>query len=315
MAQFDGKVIALTGGVGGAKLARGLAEVLSPEQLLVVANTADDFCHLGLSISPDLDSVMYALADKNDSERGWGLAGESWQAMDALAALGGDTWFRLGDKDLATHLWRSQLLRDGHSLSEVSRLLCTASGVAHRLVPMSDDPVRTLVDTVKGELGFQSYFVREQCEPKVRGFRFDGIEEAKPAQELMAWLADETLAAIVICPSNPFVSVDPILQLEGVREAMMHSAAPVIAVSPIVGGLAVKGPAAKMMEELSMPVSADAVATWYDSLLDGFVIDIVDRDLAPSLPVPTRVVPTLMSSLASKRKLAVDVLDFSQQLI
>lgn len=314
MAVFEGKVIALTGGVGGAKLARGLAEVLSPDQLLIVANTADDFEHLGLSISPDLDSVMYALADKNDTERGWGVAGESWQAMAALQALGGETWFRLGDKDLATHLWRSQLLRDGHSLTQASRLLCNALGIRHRLVPMSDDSVRTLVTTDKGELAFQSYFVREQCQPKVSGFRFEGIDKARPTPQLLEWLADETLAAIVICPSNPFVSIDPILRLAGVREAMIGSAAPVVAVSPIVGGMAVKGPAAKMMEELSMPASADAIASWYDSLLSGFVIDIVDQHLASSLAVPGKVVSTLMSSLASKRKLALDVLDFSRQL-
>lgn len=314
MAAFEGKVIALTGGVGGAKLARGLTEVLSPDQLLIVANTGDDFEHLGLSISPDLDSVMYALADKNDAERGWGLAGESWQAMSALSELGGEDWFRLGDKDLATHLWRSQLLRDGHSLTDVSRLLCEALGVRHRLIPMSDDPVRTMVCTDSGELGFQSYFVREQCEPKVSGFRFEGIEAAKPASELLEWLADDTLAAIVICPSNPFVSVDPILRLKGVREAMLNSSAPVVAVSPIVGGMAVKGPAAKMMEELSMPASADAVASWYGNLLSGFVIDIVDQNLASSLSMPSKVISTLMSTLASKRKLAIDVLDFSKQL-
>lgn len=314
MAPFEGKVIALTGGVGGAKLARGLTEVLNPDQLLIVANTADDFEHLGLSISPDLDSVMYALADKNDTERGWGLAGESWQAMEALSALGGEDWFRLGDKDLATHLQRSQLLRDGHSLSEVTRLLCEALGVRHRLIPMSDDPVRTMVATDRGELGFQSYFVREQCEPRVSGFRFEGIEEARPATELMDWLSDDGLAAIIICPSNPFVSVDPILKLTGVREAVQSSPAPVVAVSPIVGGLAVKGPAAKMMEELSMPASAEAVAAWYDTLLSGFIIDIVDQNLASSLSVPNKVVSTLMSSLASKRKLALDVLDFSRQL-
>lgn len=314
MAGFDGKVIALTGGVGGAKLARGLTEVLSPDQLLIVANTADDFEHLGLSISPDLDSVMYALADQNDTERGWGLAGESWQAMESLKALGGDDWFRLGDKDLATHLRRSQLLRDGHSLSDTTRLLCQALGVHHRLIPMSDDPVRTLVATELGELGFQHYFVREQCEPKVSGFRFAGIETASPAAELMDWLADDQLAAIVICPSNPFVSVDPILQLRGVRAAMRASPAPVVAVSPIVGGMAVKGPAAKMMEELSMPASADAVAQRYGDLLNGYVMDIVDRNLASSLSVPNKVIPTLMSSLASKRKLALDVLDFSRHL-
>lgn len=314
MEAFNGKVIALTGGVGGAKLARGLVEVLSPEQLLIVANTGDDFEHLGLAISPDLDSVMYALADLNDPERGWGLAGESWQAMDSLARLGGPSWFRLGDKDLATHLRRSELLAQGFDLENVTRRLCQKLGIKHKLVPMSNDPVRTRVVTKQGELYFQEYFVREQCAPKVTGFRFEGLEQAQPLPQLMEWLAAPDLSAIVICPSNPFVSVDPILQLPGVRPAMQASVAPVIAVSPIVGGLAVKGPAAKMMQELSMPTSADAVAQWYDTLLSGFVIDLVDEALASSISVPTRVVSTMMNKLASKRQLAADVLDFARQL-
>lgn len=314
MQAFDGKVIALTGGVGGAKLARGLADLLAPEQLLIVANTGDDFEHLGLSISPDLDSVMYALAGLNDEQRGWGLAGESWQAMESLARLGGEDWFRLGDRDLATHLWRSKLLADGLGLGEVTGQLCSSLGIAHRLIPMSDQPVRTMVETSAGELGFQTYFVREQCQPAVTGFRFEGIEAARPAPALMDWLADDSLAAVIICPSNPFVSVDPILCLPGVREALAQTRAPVVAVSPIVGGLAVKGPAAKMMAELNLPATADAVAAWYDTLLSGFVIDLVDRSLASSITVPTKVVSTLMTSLASKRQLAADVLDFARQL-
>ncbi|WP_372799297.1 2-phospho-L-lactate transferase [Litorivivens sp.] len=312
--SIPGKVLALTGGVGGAKMARGLIDCLAPEQLLIVANTGDDFEHLGLTISPDLDSVMYALADRNDTERGWGLAGETWQAMEALGELGGPDWFRLGDRDLATHLRRSALLAEGQSLTSVTSTLCQSLGIAHRLVPMTDDRVRTMVTTERGELAFQEYFVREQCAPKVKGFRFSGIEQASPSAEMMAWLESPELAAIVICPSNPFVSVDPILQLPGVRRAVAAAKAPVIAVSPIVGGMAVKGPAAKMMEELAMPSTATAVAQWYDTLLSGFVIDLVDRSLAPSMAVETRVVSTMMTSLTSKRQLARDVLDFALDL-
>lgn len=315
MSAFTGKVLALTGGVGGAKLARGLIECLSPEQLLIVANTGDDFEHLGLAISPDLDSVMYALADLNDTERGWGLAGETWQAMDALAVLGGPDWFRLGDRDLATHLQRTSLLARGESLTQVTASLCQSLGIAHRLVPMTDDRVRTMVSTAEAELGFQEYFVREQCAPKVNGFRFEGVTKASPSPEMMAWLKAPDLEAIIICPSNPFVSVDPILQLPGVREALTASGVPVIAISPIVGGVAIKGPAAKMMQELAMPSTATAIAQWYDTLLSGFVIDLTDESLASSIPIPTRVVSTMMTSLASKRQLALDVLDFAQDLI
>lgn len=314
MMNFDGKVLALTGGVGGAKLARGLIECLAPEQLLIVANTGDDFSHLGLSISPDLDSVMYALADLNDPERGWGLAGESWQTMDALKQLGGADWFRLGDRDLATHLQRSVRLSEGAPLSQVTKELCAALGLRHALVPMTDDGVSTMVSTAQGELAFQEYFVREQCAPALSGFRFEGIESAKPLPQLMDWLAAPDLSAVVICPSNPFVSVDPILSLPGVREALQSSSAPVVAVSPIVGGMAIKGPAAKMMQELNMPATAVAIAQWYGELLDGLIIDSVDRELAASITTATRVLPTLMSDLDSKVQLAREALDFARHL-
>jgi LPPG:FO 2-phospho-L-lactate transferase len=314
MMNFDGKVLALTGGVGGAKLARGLIECLATEQLLIVANTGDDFSHLGLSISPDLDSVMYALADLNDPERGWGLAGESWQAMDALKQLGGADWFRLGDRDLSTHLQRSVRLSEGAPLSQVTGELCTALGLRHALVPMTDDRVSTMVSTAQGELTFQEYFVREQCVPAVSGFRFDGIESARPLPQLMEWLGAPDLSAVIICPSNPFVSVDPILSLPGVREALQSSSAAVVAVSPIVGGMAIKGPAAKMMQELNMPATAVAIAEWYGELLDGLIIDSVDRELAASITTATRVLPTLMSDLGSKVQLAREALDFARHL-
>ena len=311
------KVLALSGGVGGAKLALGLSHLLSPQQLTIVANTADDFEHIGLSISPDLDTVMYTLADLNNKELGWGLAGETWQAMDSLEQLGGQTWFRLGDKDLATHLERTQRLQAGASLTETTAYLAKRLGIEHSLLPMSDDPVRTRVKTEQGELAFQEYFVREQCVPAISDFYFEGIEQAKPQADLMTLLADDDLDAIIICPSNPFVSVEPMLRLAGVREAMKASAAPVIAISPIVAGLAIKGPAAKMMAELDMPATAAAVASYYQDLLDGFVLDESDREMVSAIEMPNREVictGTIMKSLQDRIDLAAVVLQFAAQI-
>ncbi len=306
------KILAISGGVGGAKLALGLARVVEPARLTIVANTADDFEHLGLHIAPDLDTVMYTLAGLNNQQQGWGLADETWQFLEALQRLGGESWFRLGDRDLATHIQRSQLLAQGRSLSQVTAQFCAQLGVQPRLLPMSDDPVRTVVISDEGELAFQHYFVREQCRPRVSGFRFDGIETAQAQPELLALLQDESLAAIVLCPSNPFVSVDPVLALSGVRAAMIDSAAPVIAVSPIVSGLAIKGPAAKMMLELGVPVTAAAVAQHYQGLVDHFVLDQGDVTLTAEierLGMAVAVTATIMNSLADRENLARFVVD------
>lgn len=306
------KILALSGGVGGAKLALGLSRVMAPSELTVVANTADDFEHLGLHISPDLDTVMYTLAGLNNQEQGWGLAGETWSMLAAMEQLGGESWFRLGDRDIATHLRRSELLAAGKTLSDVTAELCQQLGIAQNLLPMSDDPVRTFVDTDQGELAFQHYFVREQCAPAVRGFKFKGLESASPSPAFMELLNDDDLQAVIICPSNPFVSVDPILKLAGVTEALKRSAAKVIAVSPIVSGLAIKGPAAKMMKELSMPVTADAVAQYYGDLLDLFVIDESDATLGGSIErigVSVAATPTVMKTLKDRERLARFVLE------
>lgn len=314
---MQGSVLALTGGVGGAKLALGLSALLPPDRLTIVANTGDDFKHLGLHIAPDLDTVMYTLAGLANPEQGWGIAGESWAAMDALAGLGAETWFRLGDRDLATHLLRSQWLRAGKSLTAVTDLLCQRLGIPYRLLPMSDNPVRTLVATAAGELAFQHYFVRERCAPPVTGFRFAGIESARPQGDFMDRLRAPTLAATVICPSNPFVSIRPILGLPGVEAALRASAAPVIAVSPIVAGRALKGPAAKMMAELRLPATAAAVAAVYGDLLTGFVIDEADgaqADQIRDLGIEVLVVPTVMASREDKIALARHVLDFAASL-
>lgn len=280
---LDKKVLALSGGVGGAKLALGLSRVLAPEQLTIVCNTADDFEHLGFPICPDLDTVMYTLAGVNNTELGWGLAGETWQFMQALKQLNSETWFQLGDKDLATHTQRRRLLAQGETLTQVTQKLAQSLGVKHPIIPMSDNRVQTIVHTDTEDLAFQHYFVREQCKPKVSGFTFDGIEQAQISPEFERALLDQDLAAIIICPSNPFVSVDPILSLPNVRKLMEASAAPVIAVSPIVGGKAIKGPAAKMMAELNLEVTSESVVRFYGDLLDGFVMDDLDAALTGTI--------------------------------
>jgi len=312
-----GRVLALSGGVGGAKLALGLASRLQPEQLAIVANTGDDFEHYGLRICPDLDTVMYTLARRNNQAQGWGLADESWRVMNALAELDGEVWFRLGDLDLATHLQRSEMLRRGRSLTQVTQQLCDRLGVRHRLLPMTDDSVATIVHTDGGALNFQHYFVREQCRPAVLGFEFSGIETARPQHEFVEWLSGDTLDAVIICPSNPFVSVDPILQLPGVRALLLACTAPVIAVSPIVAGAAIKGPTAKMLRELNMPCSALAVAQHYGDILDGFIIDSADAaqaDAIAELDIAVHVAPTIMHSLEDRVELARETLEFAARL-
>lgn len=310
--------LAISGGVGGAKLALGLSKVLSPDQLTIIANTGDDFSHLGLSISPDLDTVMYTLAEVSNKEVGWGQEGESWNFLAALERLGGEAWFRLGDRDLATHTVRTQKLLSGQTLSAVTRELCSSLGVAHSLVPMSDDSVSTVVHTPAGEtLSFQHYFVRDRCEPVVSGFDFVGIEQARPSLPFAAGLSDPDLGLIVICPSNPFVSVDPIFKLPGVLPRIIDRQVPLVAVSPIVGGMAIKGPAAKMMGELGMPQTATAVAahyvTSYGGALTHFVLDEQDRALEPSindLGLETIVTNTVMLTLQDRIDLADRVLEF-----
>jgi LPPG:FO 2-phospho-L-lactate transferase len=303
-----GRVVALSGGIGGAKLALGLSRVLPPEDLLIVANTGDDFEHLGLSISPDLDTLMYTLAGLANAELGWGRHDESWAFMDTLAAIGGDTWFRLGDRDLAVHVERTRRLAAGETLSAITAELCTRLGVRPRVVPMSDDPVRTRLRTAEGWLDFQHYFVRLQCRPVVQEIAFAGAETARPQPALLNALGAEGLRAVIICPSNPFISIEPILAVPGLRQALAACPAPVIAVSPIVGGRAVKGPTAKMMAELGIPPSAAAVAARYRDLLDGYVIDHDDAAAAGELGLPVTVTAAVMTTLAEREALARAVL-------
>jgi len=308
------QVLALAGGVGGAKLALGLAHVLPADALTVAVNTADDFEHLGLSICPDLDTVMYTLAGVANHETGWGRRDETWTVMEALGQVGGETWFRLGDKDLATHIERTRRLRAGESLSSVMRDLGSRLGVKPAMVPMSDDPVRTMVTTDRGELAFQDWFVRLRCEPVVKSVRFAGADKARPHPALTEL---DGLRGIVVCPSNPFVSVAPILAVPGVRAALGKAKAPRVAVTPIVGGQAIKGPAAKMLAELGHDVSALGVARYYRDWVDGFVLDAQDAGLAreiESLGMQVRVADTMMRNDDDKRRLAADVLDFVDEL-
>jgi LPPG:FO 2-phospho-L-lactate transferase len=298
-------VLALAGGVGGAKLVRGLARVLSPEQLTVVVNTGDDFEHLGLSVCPDLDSVMYALAGLNDTERGWGLTHESWQFMDMLRRYDAPDWFSLGDRDLATHVLRSQRLREGESLSGVTAELFGSLGIRHRVAPMADTPVRTIVHTNEGPLAFQNYFVERQCAPRIDHFVFEGAETALASSALATTLARDDLDAIIICPSNPFISIDPMLAIPGVRDSLVAQAAPVVAVSPIVGGKAIKGPAAKMLSELGHDVSAAGIAKHYGELINGIVLDSEDAGLTDQFgSVAVSVTNTMMNDDDTRESVA-----------
>ncbi len=305
-----GRYLAITGGVGGAKLALGLAHVLPPDEVLFVVNTGDDFEHLGLTICPDIDTLTYTLADLSNKELGWGRGDESWHFLETLQALGGEAWFKLGDRDLALHLHRTQRLKQGATLSEVTAELATRLGIRHRFVPMTDSPVRTIVDTNDGPLAFQHYFVRDRCAPAVTGFRFAGIEQARPAPAILDWLG--ACDGVIICPSNPFVSVDPVLSVPGMREAL--SKVPVVAVSPIVGGTAIKGPTAKMMAELKVPATAAQVASHYAGLLDGFILDEADRALHGTLGMPTVVTQSVMLTLEDRIDLARVALRFLDDL-
>jgi LPPG:FO 2-phospho-L-lactate transferase len=302
-------IVALSGGVGGSKLCLGLAQI-SQHSLRIGVNTGDDFEHLGLSISPDLDTVMYTLAGLCNSETGWGRANESWHFLESLRALGGETWFALGDRDLAVHVERTRRLRAGESLSRVTRGFAAALGITSDIIPMSDDPVRTMVCTPDGELPFQRYFVEKRAQPVVTGFRYAGAETARPSDDLL--FAIDAADAIIICPSNPFVSVDPILAVPGVMAHLQKRRGPLIAVSPIIGGRALKGPAAKMLSELGLAASATSIAQHYleRGLLDGFVFDRSDAGLEKELGVPALATQTIMSNLADRVRLAEEVLRF-----
>jgi LPPG:FO 2-phospho-L-lactate transferase len=299
------KIVALAGGVGGAKLADGLAQNLPPEDLTIIVNTGDDFEHYGLYICPDLDTVCYTLAGLANPETGWGRVNETWTVIQNATKLGGPDWFNLGDQDLGTHLERTRRLQDGHRLSDITRDFCRAWGIRQTVLPMTNQQVCTIVNTDEGELTFQEYFVHRRCEPRVKGFRFDGAEQAEPAPGAREAL--ESADAVIICPSNPWVSIDPILRILPKIEK------PVFAASPIIGGETVKGPAAKMYRELGIEPSALAVARHYRELLTGFVLDQVDKQLEGDimgLSIKTLVTNTLMKSHDDRSRLALEILGF-----
>ncbi len=307
---MDLKVVPLAGGVGGAKLADGLAGCLDPQNLTVIVNTADDFIHLGLHISPDVDTVTYTLAGLASPETGWGRADESWAFMETMELLGGPIWFRLGDRDLALHHFRSSRLTEGAELSGITREIGERIGVRARIIPMSDDPVRTIVITDEGRLSFQEYFVARRCEPSVEGFLFDGIETAKPAPGVLEMI--EQSDVVVFCPSNPWVSLDPILSVEGIRQKI--AAKPTFMVSPIIGEKTVKGPAAKMYAELGIKPSALAVATHYAELLTGIMIDEADDHLVDdieAMAMHVRLDQILMKDREDRIRLASALLEFA----
>jgi LPPG:FO 2-phospho-L-lactate transferase len=305
--------VALSGGVGGAKLALGLADLLGARLSLVV-NTGDDFEHLGLHISPDLDTALYTLAGLVNSATGWGRKDETWTFMQAVEKLGGPVWFRLGDGDLATHVDRTARLKAGETLTGVSLHLARRLGVAPGILPMSDNPVRTMVETDGGTLGFQQYFVREQCRPMVRSIRFAGADAASPTPQVIEALSSPALAGVIVCPSNPWLSVDPILAVPGMRQAIRAAGVPIVAVSPIIAGRAVKGPTAKIMRELGLPTDIGSIARHYAGLIDGLVIDVEDERLASELAVPVHVTNTLMRTHDDKVALARQCLAFCDRL-
>jgi LPPG:FO 2-phospho-L-lactate transferase len=306
------RVIALAGGVGGAKLAYGLAASLSPEDLTVIVNVGDDFTHLGFPVCPDIDTVLYTLAGIANRETGWGIAGETWSFMEAVGRLGGETWFRLGDRDIATHVLRRQLLDEGKSLTEATDELRRRQGIGCRVIPATDDRLRTIVQTDRGEMDFQSYFVRDRCEPVVQSLRYDGADTARPSLlKGRAW-TDADIDGIVICPSNPYLSVAPMLAIPAAQNWLRNRHCPAVAVSPIIGGQAVKGPAAKLMREFGKDASVLTVAHYYRGLIDVLLIDSQDAGEAESVAVmgirPV-ICDIMMRSDAERRQLAATCID------
>ena len=306
-------VLAITGGVGGAKLAVGLAKVLHPNQVVFLVNTGDDFQHFGLHISPDLDTLTYTLANCVNPTQGWGRRDESWSFMTTVRDLGGPSWFQLGDKDLAVHGYRTQLLEEGRSLTEVTNVIAQALGIKHKILPLSDDPIATIVNSEIGELSFQQYFVQHKCRPKVLGLRYDGANTAKLNQKLDL----ATISMVVICPSNPYLSIGPIIATPSLRTFLRNCNLPVVAVSPIVQGRALKGPTTKIMAELGHSVHNRTIVQHYEDFLTGFIVDRSDAQICETIQESgTKCIArnTVMHSLDTRVKLAQDTLEFGSTL-
>ena len=296
------RIVVLTGGVGGAKLVLGLSRIIAPQDITAIVNTGDDFRHMGLAISPDIDTLLYTISGKSNAAQGWGREGESWRFMEALKSLGGQDWFMLGDGDLALHVLRSHLLALGEPLSAVTARFAEAWGLGLTILPMSDDAVGTHLMTEEGDFSFQHYFVERRCDPVVRAIRFEGAEQTGPAPGVIDAITDPQTRAILIAPSNPWLSIDPILAVPGIRQALSAAKAPVVAVSPIVGGQAVKGPTAKLMKELGLAVTNQNIASHYAGVIDGMLIDQRDKEAVPA--IVHDVTDTLMHTLEDRERVA-----------
>ena len=303
----------LSGGVGGAKLVLGLSRTLNNEDFMTIVNTGDDFVHLGLKICPDIDTIIYTLAELVDQERGWGLKDESWNFLDKTKLLGGESWFNLGDKDLATHVHRTQRLAKGEDLTSITKNLASSFGVEAKIVPMTNDLVSTVVETREGDLAFQHYFVRDRCLPIVKRFRFEGIKSSVINPSIKEYGEENNKSAVLLAPSNPFVSIDPIIGVPGMTEELVKMKGPKIAISPIIKNKAIKGPAAKMMQELGIPSTSIEVTNHYKGLIDAVVIDHADAALSEKIEdmgIKVFVTNTVMHSLKEKITLANECLNF-----
>ena len=309
----DRTVVAICGGVGGAKLALGLQHLLA-ERLSVVVNVADDFEHLGLRICPDIDTVLYTLGGLSDEVRGWGRSGETWNFMDAIEQLGGESWFALGDRDLALHVQRTQRLANGETLTEIVSGIARLLSITPQILPVSDDDIRTKVETDIGVLDFQRYFVEHRCQPRISRISFEGATQARLGTRVRDALASDRLGAIIICPSNPYLSIDPVLAVPGLRDAMKSSKVPIVAVSPIIGGQAIKGPTVKIMNELKIDITANAIAEHYAGLIDGLLVDPADAQGIANATIQIHTAPTLMTDLPSRIALAQETLAFAARL-
>jgi LPPG:FO 2-phospho-L-lactate transferase len=313
----QGSIIALTGGIGGAKLALGLVKSDNPHKLTFVVNTGDDFNHLGMHISPDIDTLVYTLSGQNNSETGWGRKDESWDFMTELKKLGGEDWFNLGDKDLALHHFRTASLNCGLTLTQVTEIIKNKFDIACQILPMCDQPVMTMVDSDMGRLPFQHYFVKHQCKPSVAAITFEGAQNACLGLNCATAFKQEDLELIIICPSNPYLSVDPILSVPGMLSTIRASSAPVIVISPIVGDKAIKGPTAKIMSDLAIPVDVLSIAKHYKDIADGIIIDSQDHDLTDEVSglIPDVMTTNIiMHTLQDRIDLANTTLEFARSI-
>ncbi len=306
------RTLVLSGGVGGAKLVHGLYKQLPKGTLGVVVNTGDDFEHMGLPISPDIDTILYTLAGLADNKRGWGRKEESFHFMEAVRELGGEDWFALGDRDLATHMYRRNQMEKGQSPTQIVNSLVAIWKLGVKIWPMADQPVRTMLHTDEGVLGFQDYFVRRRCEPTIAKIEFAGAKDAQLSGELVAVLKSAALERVIIAPSNPWLSIDPVLTVPGIRDLLQNCGAPVIAVSPIVKGKAVKGPTAKIMSELGLSVSSASIEKHYGDLLDAIIVD-EEKD-ASSANIRYLVTDLMMSDVADRERLAAETLQFADEV-